>query len=187
MPVLPVVIVLLKIGFEVFKPEIVAMARNRLMKVKNWWNARRVARPALPNGFREIRQSGACVQPRIAQNPRTASFWERLGVSTFLWRFPVLYGSFLELRNCAHRIQSLRKQGDILPAEIGLVYQRSQAPAYLVRNRRSQGRSLGIRKLLSDSPWMTTEDCRLFLAGWDTAEEWRERSDTEDSSEYRRA
>jgi hypothetical protein len=51
-----------------------------------------------------------------------------------------------------------------------------------VRNRRTQARSQGIQKLLSDSPWLTPEDFRLFLAGWDTAEEWRERLDRQDSS-----
>lgn len=140
--------------------------------------------PVLPNEV-QSHQSEACVQPRIAQSRRNASFWEWLLASSFPYRHPVLYGSLLELRNCLHRIQSLRKQGDIRPAQIGPVYQQSQLPGYLVRNKRSQGRSLGIQKLLSDSPWLTTEDCRLFLAGWDTAEEWRDGLGKQDNTQYR--
>lgn len=33
--------------------------------------------------------------------------------------------------------------------------------------------SLGVQKLRADSPWMTTEDPRIFLSGWDKVEEWR--------------
>ena len=142
---------------------------------------------ALSSGCRETRQDVACVPLHTAQSQKTATLWEWLSASKFPYRHPVLYGSLLELRNFAHRIQSLRKQGDIRPAEIGLVYQQSPLPGYLVRNTRSQGRSRGIQKLLSHSPWLTTEDCRLFLAGWDMAEEWRERLDTEDSSGCKRS
>ena len=136
----------------------------------------------LPVGLREIHQSEACVQPHSVPNQKSANLWERLSLSRIPYRFPVWYGSLLELRSCFHRIQSLLRQGDIRPAEIGPVYQQSLVPEYLVRNTRSQGRSLGIQKLLSDSPWMTTEDCRIFLSGWDTAEEWRERLDTKDNT-----
>lgn len=115
---------------------------------------------------------------------KNASLLERLSVSKFPYRHPVLYGSLLELRSFLHRIQSLRKQGDIRPAEIGLVYQQSPVRGYLVRNMRSQARTQGIRKLLCDSPWLTTEDYRLFLAGWESAEEWRARVGSAENSEY---
>ena len=68
-------------------------------------------------------------------------------------------------------------------ARIGPVYQ-TLPDGFLLPNIRSQGRSLGIQKLRADSPWMTTEDCAIFLQGWDTAEEWRasNRCDTKDST-----
>jgi hypothetical protein len=113
--------------------------------------------------------------PRSEQTRRNAILRGRLWVSNFLYRHDVLYGSLLELRNSCHRIHSLWKQGCIRPAEIGPVYQQSPVPGLLVRNTQSQGRSLGIQKLLSDSPWMTAEDCAIFLLGWDKAEEWRAR------------
>ncbi len=142
--------------------------------------------PVLPSEVQN-HQSGVCVQPHIAQSQRNARVWEWFLASKFPYRHPVLYGSLLELRNCLHRIQSLRKRGDILPAQIGPVYQQSQLPGCLVQNKRSQGRILGIQKLLSDSPWLTTEDFRLFLAGWDTAEEWRDGLGKQDSTQYRQA
>ncbi len=114
---------------------------------------------------------------------RNAILRVRLSASNFLYRHDVLYGSILELRNCFHRIQSLWKRGYMRGAQIGPVYQ-TLADGFLVPNIRSQGRSLGIQKLRADSPWMTTEDCVIFLLGWDKAEEWRasDRCDTKDST-----
>ena len=121
-------------------------------------------------------------QPNIVRTRKTSSLLKWLSVSKFPFRHPVLYGSLLELRSFLHRIQSLRKQGDILPLEIGLAYQQSSDPKYLVRNRRTQARSQGIQKLLSGSPWLSTEDCRLFLKGWDSAEELGKGSCIEENS-----
>jgi hypothetical protein len=42
---------------------------------------------------------------------------------------------------------------------------------------------MGIQKLLAAFPWLTTEDCRLYLTGWEAAQEWRKNSDNEESSE----
>ena len=138
----------------------------------------------LSSEFRETHRNGDCLPLRTGQTHRNATLRGRLSVSNFLYRHELLYGSILELCNCLHRIQSLWKLGYIRPAEIGPVYQQSPVPGFLVRNTRSQGRSLGIQKLLSDSPWMTTEDCAIFLLGWDRAEEWRARDhcDTQDST-----
>ena len=124
-----------------------------------------------------------CVQPRIVPSRKTASLVERLSASKFPYRHPVLYGSLLELRNFLHRIQSLRKRGDIRPLEIGSLYQQSSETQRLQLNTGTQARSKGIRKLLSVFPYLTTEDCRLYLAGWDAAEEWRAGLDNEESSE----
>jgi hypothetical protein len=151
------------------------------------YSARGEGRIAPSNGLHGSHQNEADVQLRISQGPKSANLWERLSESRIPYRYPVLYGSFLELRNCFHRIRSLQKQGNIRPAEIGSVYQQSPVPGYLERNKRSQGRSLGIQKLLSDSPWLTTEDFRLFLAGWDMAQEWDDRLGTQDSNVYRQA
>jgi len=128
-----------------------------------------------------IDPNGVDGQPHTVQSHRSASLWDWLWASTFPCQYPKLYGSLLELRNCTHRIQSLWKQEGIRYARIGPVYQPSEVAGHLLLNKRTQGRSLGIQKLLSDSPWLTSDDSCLFLAGWDAAEEWRERLDTQDS------
>jgi hypothetical protein len=141
------------------------------------------SRPTPPNELREIHRSAACVHSRTAPSRKTPSLLERLSLSKFPWRHPVLYGSLLELRSLVGRIQCLRRQGDIRPIEIGLVYQQTSAGSHLVRNRRSQARSRGIQQLLAACPWASNEDGRLFLAGWDAAEEWREILDSAENSE----
>jgi hypothetical protein len=148
-----------------------------------WHGSRTDSRLALPSGFREIRQSGACAQPHTAPSPKTASLLQRLSVSSFPFRHPLLYGSLLELRSLIGRIRCLWKQGDIRPIEIGLVYQQESAGSHLVRNRRSQARSRGIQQLLVACPWASSEDGRLFLAGWDAAEEWHKSLDSAENSE----
>jgi hypothetical protein len=143
--------------------------------------SQRVSNGALPLGRSEI---GGQLRKELC--PKNASLLIPLSVSRFPQRHPVLYGSLLELRSFGHRIRFLVKRGGIRPAEIGPVYQQSPVPGYLVRNTRSQARIQGIQKLLSDSPWLTTDDCHLFLAGWDSAEEWRASSDTAESGGYSR-
>ena len=124
-----------------------------------------------------IRKTGplpiaACVQPHSMPNRKTSSLLEWLSASKFPFRHPVLYGLFLELRSFVHRIRSLRKPGDIRPLQISSVYQQSSESQHLRLNTETQARSEGKQKLLADSRWATTEDCRLFLAGWEAAGEW---------------
>jgi hypothetical protein len=142
------------------------------------------SQPVLPDEIL-IRRTVVGDPPRIAQCPKTASLLERLSVSKFPFRHPVLYGLLLELRSFSHRILCLGRQGDIRALEIGLVYQRSFPETNLVLNRRTQARTQDIRKLLSDSPWLTTEDCRLFLTGWDRGQEYGEGSGTLKNSGHR--
>jgi hypothetical protein len=144
-------------------------------------HSKMAVRPVLPRGF-WFDRNGVGAQRHNEQSDQNANLWDWSLASRFLYRFRVLHGSLSELRNCFHRIRSLKRQGDIRPFEIGPVYHKGPVPAHLVRNVRSPGRSLGIQKLLAEFPWMTTEDCRIFLSGWDTAEEWRERLDTVDST-----
>jgi hypothetical protein len=137
--------------------------------------------PVLPRGF-WIDPNGVDVQPNNEWKLGNASLWERFSASRIPYQFPVAYESLCLLRSCAHRIRSLWKRGYILHAETGPVYQESSLPGHLVRNERTQARSHGIQKLLGEFPWLTTEDCRIYLAGWNTAEEWRDGLGTEDSS-----
>jgi hypothetical protein len=77
----------------------------------------------LLSGELPLRRSGACAHRRIKLYLKNASLLERLSVSKFPFRHPVLYGLFLELRSFAHRIRSLVKRGGTRPLEIGSVYQ----------------------------------------------------------------
>jgi hypothetical protein len=131
-------------------------------------------RVALPSGVGEIRRSAACDQPSSEHHPRKSNLWEQLSASKFPWRFPVLHGLFCELRSFYHRIRLLWKRGHTRQLETGYIYQPSQIPEYLELNKRTQARTLGIQKLLSDFPWMSAEDCYPFLLGWDAGEEWCE-------------
>ncbi len=137
----------------------------------------------MPNDGLPLGHSEACVRPRTKRFPKNASLWEQLSVSKFPQRHPVLYGSLFELRSFAHRIRSLVKRGGIRPVEIGLAFQ-LDAQQFLVRNKRTQARRTGIQKLHADSPWLSFEDCHLFLTGWDAGEEWHRSSGTARSGEY---
>jgi hypothetical protein len=143
--------------------------------------SQRVSSGVLPLGHSEVD-----AQPHIARSLQNSSFWERLSVSKFPYRHPVLYGSLLELRSFAHRIRSLVKRGDIRPVEIGFVFQQSPFQQHLVRNRRTQARTTDIQKLLSDCPWLSGEDCYLFLQGWIAGEEWHRSLGTAESGGYSR-
>jgi len=144
------------------------------------------SRLVLPSGFRETPQSIVDDQRRRLRNPKISSLSQRPWVAKFLWRHPVLHGSFLELRSCFHRIRSLRERGHIRPAEIGSACQRTPDGLRLVPNKRSLARNRGIQQLCSEHPCLTTEDFRLYLAGWDAAEEWHNLSGrgTEENSGY---
>jgi hypothetical protein len=130
-----------------------------------------------------INRSEVCVQTRIAPNRKMSNLLERFSVSKLPFRRPVLYGLFLELRSFLHRIQALTKRGGTRPLEIGSVYQRLNAGPFPVLNKRTQARSRDIQKLLSDFPWLSSEDCHLFLTGWDSGREYSEVLGTARSSE----
>src|SRR5258708_24193402 len=146
-----------------------------------------VVQPVLPHGVCGTRQNEGCVQPNSGSNLENANLWERFSASRIPYRYPVMYESICLLRSCGHRIRSLWRRGYILRAETGPVYQQSSPLGYLERNERTQARSQGIQKLLSESPWLTTEDFRIFLAGWDMAEEWDGGLGMKDSSADRQS
>lgn len=130
-----------------------------------------------------VRQSGVYDRPRKERSLKTSSLLERLSVSKFPLRCPRLYGLLFELRSFAHRIRSLWKRGHTRPIQIGLAFQ-LDAQQFLVRNKRTQARSTDIQKLHADSPWLSLEDCHLFLRGWDAGEEWHRSLGTATSGEY---
>jgi hypothetical protein len=135
------------------------------------------SQPVLPNEVL-IRRGGACAPQHKARSPKRTSLLERLLVSKFRYRYPVLYGLFFELRSFLHSIQPVRKQGGTRSLEIGSVFQQQDAQPYLVRNMRTQARTRDIQKLLSDCPSLSAEDCHLFLRGLDAGQEYSESFDT---------
>ena len=165
------------------RPFFRARPRSRLQTRSKFFKSRMDRQPLLPNVFPLIRQSGACAQHRKLQCRQTASLLERLSVSKFPRRHPILYGLAFEFRTFYHRIQLLGRRGCTRPLEIGPVFEEA-SPGCLVHNKRTQARSRDIQKLLADSPYLSFEDCHLFLLGWDAGEEWRTTSApcTEESS-----
>src|SRR5260370_41612434 len=86
----------------------------------------------------EAPESAAGVLPRTGQSQKNASLLERLSVSKFPFRHPVLHGLLLELRSFRHRIQLLWQRRGTRLLEIGLVYQQTCHPLHLVLNRQTQ-------------------------------------------------
>lgn len=123
-----------------------------------------------------------CAPRHSGQSQRISSFWERLPHSTFPYRHPVLHGLLLELRSFYHRIQLVWQRGGTRALQIGSVFQSLDGEPYLALNRRTQARSQDIQQLLSDFPWVSSEDCHLFLAGWEAGQEYSESSDTAESN-----
>lgn len=133
-----------------------------------------------------IRQSGVCAQPSTGQYRKTSSLLERLSVSRFPNRCPRLYRSLFEVRSFYNRIRLLWKRvrpglGHPHGLETGPVWEEA-SPGCLVRNKRTQARSTDTQKLLADCPYLSLEDCRLFLLGWDAGEGWRRNLDSAESS-----
>jgi hypothetical protein len=106
------------------------------------------------------------VRPRSEHYQKNASPLERLSVSKFPFRRPILHGLLLELRSFRHRIQLLWQRGGTRLLETGLVYQQTLPQSYPVLNKQTQLRTQGIKRLLAEFPWLTGEDCHLFLLGW---------------------
>jgi len=140
-------------------------------------------RPLLPNVFPLTRQSGAGAPRRTLQCRQNASLLERLSVSKFPRHYPRLYGLLFEVRSFRHRIQLLWRRGSTRQLEMGSVFVEA-SPGFLSRNKRTQARSKDIQKLLADCPYLSFEDCHLFLLGWDAGEGWHMTSApcTEESS-----
>jgi hypothetical protein len=103
----------------------------------------------------------------------------------FFRQHPVVHGVLLELRSALHRIRAVVSQGCILSLEMGPVWEEVSAE-YLVPNRRGQSRIQDIKRLLSSRYWLSPEDCRLFLLGWDAGEQYGVCLGTSDSNEQTR-
>jgi hypothetical protein len=131
-------------------------------------------------------RSGVDDPPNTERYRGIASLLDRLSTSKFLFRYPVLRGSLLELRSCYHRIRLLRKRGHSRQPEIGFLYQESHVPGYLVLNTQTQARTRGIQKMLDEFPWATVEDFCLFLRGWRAAEEYGASLGTQESDVCKR-
>jgi hypothetical protein len=143
----------------------------------------------------EVRlELGYCVLPRSADGARshsvpyqkTSSVWDRLSASKFPFRHPVLHGSLLDFRSFLYRIRLLWKRGGTRSLRIGWVYQQRGAQQGLALNRETQARSMGMQQLLFDCPWLSSEDCHLWLIGWNAGREWRESLGTAENNDDRR-
>jgi hypothetical protein len=101
-------------------------------------------------------------------------------------RHPVLHGSLLDFRSFLYRIRLLWKRGGTRSLRIGWVYQQRGAQQGLALNRETQARSMGMQQLLFDCPWLSSEDCHLWLIGWNAGREWRESLGTAENNDDRR-
>jgi hypothetical protein len=108
---------------------------------------------------------------RTRNGNQTPNLWARLSVSKFPYRFPLSYALFLELCSFYHRIRLLSKRGDVRQPQMGLVWETSGL-GHLIPNRRTQTRIRDMQRLLSSKPWLSPEDWRLFLIGWDAGSEY---------------
>lgn len=124
-----------------------------------------------------LHQDEACVQRHSEQYPTVSNLWERLSASKFPWRHPIVYGSLLELRSFYHRIRLLLQRGDIRYLQMGPLYEQVSL-GHLVQNIRTQSRTQDMQTLHDDLPWLSPEDCHLFLLGWDAGERYRGSADT---------
>jgi hypothetical protein len=114
-------------------------------------------------------QGGVDAQPYNERYPKNANLPEQPSASKFPVRHPILHGLFLELCSFRHRIQLLWQQGGTRSLEIGPVYQQTNSQSYPVLNKQTHLRIQGIQRLLAECPWLSGEDCRLFLLGWNRA------------------
>jgi hypothetical protein len=88
-----------------------------------------------------VRRNGVCGHSHTERTLRNTSLLERLSVSKFPFRHPVLHGLLLELRSFRHRIQRLWQQGGTRFLETGPVYQQKGPLSHLVLNRQTQLRT----------------------------------------------
>ncbi len=129
--------------------------------------------------------NAACGHSRIEQSQSTSSFASRLALTATVRRlFPRLYGLALEVRSFHDRISLVWRRGSVRSLRMGPAFEpeRLGVPQYLVRNRRTQARRQDIQKLLFGSPFLSPEDCHLYLLGWDAGSEFRAHADTKDNS-----
>jgi hypothetical protein len=101
-----------------------------------------------------------------APTRQPSTFSIALWVYRFQLRYQRLYGAFLELRSCFHRIRLLCKRGSIAAARTGPAWVACRDQILRV-NTRSQDRILDIQSLQEQCPWVSPEDLVLFLSGWD--------------------
>lgn len=136
----------------------------------------------LPKEAFYLSEDGAYVPPRNGRYLRIANLLAGCSVSRLPYRLPRLYGLFLELRSFLHRIRLVWRRGGTCFLETGPVYQQTFLPSPLALNRQTQLRTHGIQRLLSDCPWLSGEDCYLFLMGWNVGWESCDGLDTAKSS-----
>lgn len=113
-----------------------------------------------------LSKNGVYVPPRNGRYLRIASLLAGFSISRLPYRFPRLHGLFLELCSFRHRIQLVWRRGGTCFLETGPVYQQTSLQSHPVLNRQTQLRTQGIQRLLSEYPWLSGEDCNLFLMGW---------------------
>lgn len=128
----------------------------------------------------ELNQNGDCGLSRNEQSSSSAKVVDQSWLSTTIsWRFPRVRALLSELRSFRHRIVLLWRRGNTRPLNMGLAYQATDGGS-LVPNRRTQSRIRDTQRLLSESRFLSLEDCHLFLCGWDAGWETRDRLDKRD-------
>ena len=115
---------------------------------------------------------------------QTSNLWERLSVSRFPFRFPLLYGSLLESRSFYHRIRCLSRRGDISRSQMGPLWETSVL-GHLILNKRTQARIQDMQRMLSSEPWRSPEEWDLYLMGWDAGSEYSALAHQHDIPEHK--
>jgi hypothetical protein len=113
---------------------------------------------------------------------RTSSLWESLSLSTFPYRFQLLYGLLLECRSLYHHIRLLRLRNHISQPRMGREFQRD-AFGHLMLNTRTQAHTMDMQRIRERHPWLSPEDWNLLLIGWDAGWESGTRADIPENSE----
>ena len=112
---------------------------------------------------------------------RTSSLWESLFLSTFAYRFRLLYGLLLECRSLYHRIRLLRLRNGICQPRMGREFQRDTS-GHLILNKRTQAHTRDMQLIRERYPWLSPEGWNLFLIGWDAGWESGKRGGIPESS-----
>jgi hypothetical protein len=143
---------------------------------------RKAAHPPLPKEPFYLNDDGVYDPPDNKLLRRIASFLD--GLLTSVSHFPSrrLHRVFSELHSACYRIRLAWLREDNAPLDTGPAFQTAALqPAY--SHRDSLARIANTQRLTAANPWMSFEDARLFLMGWNKGFEWRGHTDNSERND----